>query len=47
LYEGLSTEDYQRAKHSLANILSVGKSKGTWQSVGRGRYTGNAAVLTA
>jgi hypothetical protein len=47
LYEGLSTEDYQRAKHSLANILSMGKSKGTWQSVGRGRYAGKAKAISA
>jgi hypothetical protein len=47
LYEGLSTEDYQRAKHSLANILSIGKSKGTWQSAGRGRYTGKARAISA
>jgi hypothetical protein len=47
LYAGLSEEDYQRAKHSLANILSLGKSKGSWQSAGRGRYTGNAAAATA
>jgi hypothetical protein len=47
LYEGLSTEDYQRAKHSLANILSVGKSKGSWQSAGRGRYTGKARAISA
>jgi hypothetical protein len=47
LYEGLSTEDYQRAKHSLANILSMGKSKGAWQSAGRGRYAGKAAAISA
>jgi len=47
LYEDLSTEDYQRAKHSLANILSIGKSKGTWQSAGRGRYTGKARAISA
>jgi hypothetical protein len=47
LYEDLSTEDYQRAKHSLANILSMGKSKGTWQSAGRGRYAGKARAISA
>jgi hypothetical protein len=47
LYEGLSTEDYQRAKHSLANILSMGKSKGAWQSAGRGRYADKAAAISA
>jgi hypothetical protein len=44
LYDGLSKEDYNRAKNSLANILSVGRSKGTWKSTGRGRYAGNAVA---
>ena len=44
LYDGLPQADYQRVKHSLANILSVGRSKGAWQSIGRGRYAGNAAT---
>jgi hypothetical protein len=43
LYEGLSSEDYQRAKRSLTNILSTGRSKGKWQSTGRGLYASNAA----
>jgi myosin heavy subunit len=47
LYEDLSTEDYQRAKHSLANILSMGKSKGAWQSAGRGRYADKARAISA
>ncbi|XGV97696.1 MAG: hypothetical protein ACAF41_01885 [Leptolyngbya sp. BL-A-14] len=42
LYDGLPTAEYDRAKHSLANILSVGRSKGTWKSTGRGLYVGNA-----
>jgi hypothetical protein len=42
LYEGLSSEDYQRAKRSLTNILSTGRSKGKWQSTGRGLYASNA-----
>lgn len=42
LYDGLPTAAYDRAKHSLANTLSVGRSKGAWQSIGRGRYAGNA-----
>lgn len=46
LYESLSDEDYKRAKRSLANLLSVGRSKGRWQSTGRGRYVGKA-VATA
>ena len=44
LYDGLPKADYDRAKHSLANILSVGKSKGTWQSTGRGRYASNGVT---
>ena len=44
LYDGLSKDDYNRAKNSLANILSVGRSKGTWKSTGRGRYAGNAVA---
>ncbi len=46
LYDGLSKEDYNRAKNSLANILSVGRSKGTWKSTGRGRYAGNAVATS-
>ena len=46
LYNGLPTAAYDRAKHSLANILSVGRSKGAWKSTGRGRYAGNV-VTTA
>lgn len=41
LYDGLSDESYQRAKSSLSNILSVGKSKGKWKSPGRGLYAGS------
>ena len=43
LYEGLSSEDYNRAKRSLTNILSTGRSKGKWRSTGRGLYASNAA----
>jgi hypothetical protein len=43
LYEGLSSEDYNRAKRSLTNILSTGRSKGKWQSTGRGLYASNGA----
>jgi len=42
LYEGLSNEDYQRAKRSLTNILSTGRSKGKWRSTERGLYSSNA-----
>lgn len=41
LYTGLADEPYQRAKSSLSNILSVGKSKGKWKSPGRGLYIGS------
>jgi hypothetical protein len=42
LYEDLSDEDYRRAKRSLTNILSLGKTRGKWQSAARGLYRGNA-----
>ncbi|XGV98046.1 MAG: hypothetical protein ACAF41_03730 [Leptolyngbya sp. BL-A-14] len=41
LYDGLSGEPYQRAKSSLSNILSVGKTKGKWKSPSRGLYLGS------
>lgn len=41
LYTGLSGDPYQRAKSSLSNILSVGKTKGKWKSPGRGMYIGS------
>lgn len=44
LYDGLPQVAYDRAKHSLANTLSVGRSKGSWQSTGRGRYASNAVT---
>ena len=43
LYDGLSSEDYKRAKRSLTNILSTGRSKGKWRSAERGLYTSNVA----
>lgn len=46
MYDGLSDQNYKRARSSLANILSVGRSKGKWQSAGRGMYAGNA-IATA
>jgi len=39
LYGSLSSSDYARAKRSIINTLSQGKSKGNWQSAGRGLYT--------
>ncbi|MBW4583165.1 MAG: hypothetical protein KME42_26650 [Tildeniella nuda ZEHNDER 1965/U140] len=47
LYHGLPGEAYDRAKSSLSNILSVGKTKGKWQSPARGMYVGNAAAPKA
>jgi len=44
LYDGLSKSDYQRAKNSVTNILSVGRTKGAWKSSGRGRYASNAVA---
>lgn len=46
LYGDLSNQDYQRAKISLTNVLSTGKNKGKWKSIGRGMYASNA-VATA
>lgn len=46
MYEGLSDQDYERAKISLASVLSVGKKEGKWQNLGQGMYAGNA-VATA
>ncbi len=42
LYGELSDSDYERAKASLANVLSVGSSKGRWRNVSKGMYAGNA-----
>ena len=47
LYHGLSNDAYQRAKSSLSNILSVGKTKGKWKSPTRGMYVGNAFAAKA
>ncbi|PZV06034.1 MAG: hypothetical protein DCF22_24245 [Leptolyngbya sp.] len=44
LYGDLSNQDYQRAKISLTNVLSTGKNKGKWQSIGRGMYASNAVA---
>jgi peptide subunit release factor 1 (eRF1) len=44
LYEGLSDGDYQRAKNSVTNVLSVGRTKGKWKSIGRGLYVSNAVA---
>lgn len=47
LYQGLSGDSYQRAKSSLSNILSVGKTKGKWKSPARGMYIGNTTSVKA
>jgi hypothetical protein len=44
LYGDLSSQDYQRAKISLTNVLSTGKNKGKWKSIGRGMYASNAVA---
>ena len=44
LYGDLSNQDYQRAKISLTNVLSTGKNKGKWKSIGRGMYANNAVA---
>ncbi|MEX0271495.1 hypothetical protein AB3R30_20395 [Leptolyngbyaceae cyanobacterium UHCC 1019] len=46
LYGDLSNQDYQRAKISLTNVLSTGKNKGKWKSIGRGMYASNAVAAS-
>lgn len=41
MYEGSSDQDYERARISLANVLSVGKKEGKWQNLGQGMYASN------
>ena len=43
LYDGLSSEDYKRAKTALTNLLSAGRSQGRWKSTGRGLYISSLA----
>ena len=38
MYGILTDQDFQRAKVSLANVLSVGKKEGKWQNIGEGLY---------
>jgi hypothetical protein len=38
MYGTLTEQDFQRAKVSLANVLSVGKKEGKWQNLGEGLY---------
>lgn len=44
LYSDLSDENYKRAKHSVANMLSMGKNKRKWKSTSRGMYASNALI---
>jgi hypothetical protein len=44
LYGELSDRDYERAKVSLANVLSVGSGKGRWRNVSKGMYAGNTVA---
>lgn len=46
MYNELSDPDYQRAKVSLANVLSVGSSKGRWKNVSKGMYASNAVAAS-
>lgn len=38
LYDEVPDKDYKRVKHSISNVLSLGKSKKRWKSTGRGMY---------
>ena len=44
MYGKLSDKTFQRAKVSLANVLSTGIGKGRWKSAGKGFYVGNKTV---
>lgn len=44
LYGELSDPDYERAKVSLANVLSVGSGKGRWKNISKGMYAGNTVA---
>lgn len=46
MYKELSDQDYQRAKGSLANVLSVGTGKGRWKNVSKGMYASNAIAAS-
>jgi hypothetical protein len=45
MYGKVSDQTFQRAKVSLANVLSTGMGKGRWKSAGKGFYTGNKTVV--
>ncbi len=44
LYGKLSDSDYERARISLAKVLSTGKSEGKWQALGQGMYAGKVGA---
>ena len=44
MYGTLSTQDFKRAKVSLANVLSVGKNEGKWKNLGQGMYAANSVA---
>ena len=44
LYKGLSGEAHKRAKHTIANVLTIGRNQGKWKSTGRGLYISNTAT---
>ncbi len=45
MYGKVSDKTFQRAKVSLANVLSTGMGKGKWKSAGKGFYVGNKTVV--
>ena len=45
MYGKLSDKTFQRAKVSLANVLSTGMGKERWKSAGKGFYAGNETAV--
>ena len=45
MYGKVSDQTFQRAKVSLANVLSTGMGKGRWKSAGKGFYASNKTVV--
>jgi len=45
MYGKVSDQTFQRAKVSLANVLSTGMGKGRWKSAGKGFYADNKTVV--
>ncbi len=44
MYGTLPTQTAEKAKISLANVLSTGKKQGKWQSLGDGKYAAKTVV---